>query len=272
MTALRIAWTASACGAKIEAVFAVDVVESDGDEQVVDVVAAEVGVAVGGDDFEDAFLQLEDGDVEGSAAEVVDGDDAFPLAVESVGERGCCGLVDQAQDFESGDAAGILGGLALGVVEIGRDGDDCLGDRRAEVALGVLLQLAQDVGGDLRRRVLLRANLQAEHFAGLDVRREVEGKELQLFLDVFDAAAHQALGGVDDAVGRASRDRDMRDSRRSSLASGSGMATTEGTRFETVFAGNDHRLIALHEGDERVGGAEIDSDDAGLPPYFFDAF
>jgi hypothetical protein len=53
-----------------------DVVEGDGDEQVVDVVAAEVGVAVGGDDFEDAVVELEDGDVEGAAAEVVDGDDA----------------------------------------------------------------------------------------------------------------------------------------------------------------------------------------------------
>jgi hypothetical protein len=65
-----------------------DVVEGDGDQQVVDVVAAEVGVAVGGDDLEDALMQLENGDIEGAAAEVVDGDEAVLLLVEAVGERG----------------------------------------------------------------------------------------------------------------------------------------------------------------------------------------
>ncbi len=40
----------------------------------VDVVAAEAGVAVGGEDLEDALVELEDGDVEGAAAEIEDGD------------------------------------------------------------------------------------------------------------------------------------------------------------------------------------------------------
>jgi len=63
---------------------AADVVEGYGGEEVVDVVAAEVSVAAGGDDFEDAFVELEDGDVEGATAEVVDGDDAVAIFVESV--------------------------------------------------------------------------------------------------------------------------------------------------------------------------------------------
>ena len=87
--------------------------------------------------FEDAIVQLEDGNVEGAAAEVVDGDDAFLLAVESIGERRRGGLIHQAQHFEAGHAARILGGLALRVVEVGRDGDDGLRDGRTEVALGV---------------------------------------------------------------------------------------------------------------------------------------
>jgi hypothetical protein len=31
-----------------------------------------------------------------------------------------------------------------------------------------------------------------------------------------------------------------------------------GTRFEAVLAGNDDRLVALHETDQRISGSEID--------------
>ena len=100
-----------------------DVFERDAQQPVIDIVAAQVRVAVGGEHFEDAFLQLENRDVERAAAEIVDRDDAFFALVESVGERGGGGLVDQAQNFQPGDAAGVARGLALGVVEVGGDGD-----------------------------------------------------------------------------------------------------------------------------------------------------
>ena len=44
------------------------------DNFLVEIVAAEVGVAVGGFDLKDAVAQFEDGNVEGAAAEVVHGD------------------------------------------------------------------------------------------------------------------------------------------------------------------------------------------------------
>ena len=81
----------------------------------------------------------EDGDVEGAAAEVVDGEGAVLLALEAVGERRRGGLVEQAQHLEAGEAAGVLGGLALRVVEVGRHGDDRAADR-AERVLGLLAQ------------------------------------------------------------------------------------------------------------------------------------
>ena len=105
--------------AQIDAVLGVNLVEGDGEKQVVDVVAAQVRVAVGGLDFEDAVAELEDGDVEGAAAEVVDGDGALFGAVEAIGQRGGGGLVDQAENFKAGHAARVFGGLALGVVEVG---------------------------------------------------------------------------------------------------------------------------------------------------------
>jgi hypothetical protein len=122
------------------------------DDEVVDVVAAEVRVAVGRDDLHDVVADLEDRDVERAAAEVVDGDDLVLLLVEAVGERRRGRLVDDALDVEAGDAAGVLGGLALGVVEVRGHGDDRLGHLLAEVVLGGLLQLLQDLRADLGRR------------------------------------------------------------------------------------------------------------------------
>ena len=57
------------------------------DQALVEVVAAQVGVAVGALDLEDALGQLQDRDVVGAAAEVEHGDLLFLLLIQAVGER-----------------------------------------------------------------------------------------------------------------------------------------------------------------------------------------
>ena len=99
------------------------------------------------------------------------------LLLEPVGERRGGGLVDDAQDLEAGDLAGLLGGGALRVVEVGGHGDDGLGDGVAEVGLGVALELHQRAGRDLLRGVRL----------AVDVDRPV--------------GAHVALDRADRAIG-----------------------------------------------------------------------
>jgi hypothetical protein len=59
---------------------------------------------------------------------------------------------------QGGDLPGVLGRLALGVVEVRRHRDHGLLDRVAKLGLGVLAQLLQDHRGDLGRRVLLAAH------------------------------------------------------------------------------------------------------------------
>ena len=93
------------------------------DNALVDVVAAQVRVAVGGLHFHHALAHFQDGDIERAAAEVVDGDGLVFLLVESVGQRRRRGLIDDAHHFQAGNLAGVLGGLALRVVEIRRNRD-----------------------------------------------------------------------------------------------------------------------------------------------------
>ena len=120
-------------------------------DAVVPVVATEVGVAVGAANLEDTVPELQGRDVEGAAAQVIDGDLLVLLLLKAVGERGRGGLIDDAQHLETGDLAGVLGGVALGVVEVGGDGDDGLGDLLAQLGLGVALELGEDHRGDLGR-------------------------------------------------------------------------------------------------------------------------
>ena len=105
-------------------------------DALVDVVAAQVGVAIGGLYFDYALADLQDGDVEGSAAEVIDGDGLVLLSVQPVSERRRRRFIDDALHLEAGDFPGVLGGLALGVVEVGGHGDDRFGDLFAEEVFG----------------------------------------------------------------------------------------------------------------------------------------
>ena len=66
------------------------------------------------------------------------------LSAHAVRESGRCGLIDDAQHLEASDLAGILGALALGIVEIRRNGDDGFLHRLAEILLGDAFHLAQD--------------------------------------------------------------------------------------------------------------------------------
>ena len=79
----------------------------------VEIFAAEECVTVGRLDLEDAIANFENGNIERAAAKVIDRDRARLFLLEAIGQCRRRRLVDDAQHFEAGDLARVLGGLAL---------------------------------------------------------------------------------------------------------------------------------------------------------------
>ena len=188
-------------GAKVDVFLRLELVGEPIDDPGVEVLAAEEGVAVGRLHLEHAVADLEDRDVERAAAKVVDGDRLAVFLLEPVGERGRGRLVDDAQHFKARDLAGVLGRLALRVVEVSGNGDHRLGDGLAEIGLGGFLHLLEDEGGNLRRRIILAAGLDP----GVAVRAldDLVGHQLGVLLGdrIVEAAADQALHRENRIVG-----------------------------------------------------------------------
>mmetsp|Transcript_9843 Transcript_9843/g.18611 ORF Transcript_9843/g.18611 Transcript_9843/m.18611 type:complete len:106 (+) Transcript_9843:1785-2102(+) len=96
-------------------------------------------------DFEDPSINRQQRDIKGATTQIKDQNILFSPGlidlVQPVRDGSCCGLVDDAQHFQSCNGTSIFGGLPLGVVEIGWDGDHCLGHIFAEKPICCLFHL-----------------------------------------------------------------------------------------------------------------------------------
>ena len=133
-----------------------------------------------------------------------------------------------------------------------------LDTRSPSAASALLLELAQDEGGDLGRRESALAELDADdRFAAF---RDAEREELQFVLHVVDAAAHQPLDGVDGAVGCVDQQaaRGVADDHFAVWR----QRHHAGTSLSPSSPGMTSGRVQVHPGDQAVGGAEVDADDA----------
>ena len=140
-------------GGQIHAGLRLEARDQPVDDLLVEVVAAQTVVTRRSEHFLDAVAHLDDGHVEGAAAEVVHHDLLIGFLVDAVGESRGGGLVDDTLDLETRDLTRVLGRLALCVGEIRGNGDDRLGDGVAEISLCILLELREGHRRDLLRGV-----------------------------------------------------------------------------------------------------------------------
>ena len=203
-------------------------------DALVKVVAAQMGVAAGGQHRKGAVLDLDDGHIKGAAAKVVDQNFLRGFVVQTVGYRGGGRLVDDAQHVQPRNAAGILRGLALAVVKISGHGDDGFGDRLTQIALGVPADLGKDHGADLLRGKVLAVNMcpVVRAHVPLDAGDRAPGIRGDLALC---RAAHQTLA----VLGKGHH------------AGGGALA---------LCVGDDHGLAALHHRHTGIGRTKINAD------------
>ena len=126
---------------------------------IIEIVAAEVGIPVGGLYFEYAVAQFEDGNIESTTAEVEYEDLAVAAFIQAISEGCSRRFVDDTEYIEASDFTSIFRGLTLGIVEVCRNGDDSLGNFFTEIAFGIFLQFLQDHSRNFLRRIFLALDI-----------------------------------------------------------------------------------------------------------------
>ena len=127
-------------------------------EALVPVEAAQMAIAVDRDDARRPRpALLNDGDVEGAAAQVVDQAGVCLLQSADNRQRGRSRLRQQSQAVDSGNAGGAASGLPLGGPEVRRDRNDGAHPPATQFRFGQVGQMAQNDPGDSLRTVLLVA-------------------------------------------------------------------------------------------------------------------
>lgn len=118
------------------------------DENIVEVLTTQVGVAVGSLDLENTIFDREEGYIEGTTTKVENEDVALTLVllVQSVCDGSCSRLVNDSLHVEACNGTSVLGGLSLRIIEVGWNRDDCILDLFTEVGLGDLLHFAKNHG------------------------------------------------------------------------------------------------------------------------------
>ncbi|MNJ08453.1 NAD-specific glutamate dehydrogenase [compost metagenome] len=180
-----------ALGSRIKIRRQTGLLDNPAGDGMVEIIAAQGAVATGGKHFKHAAGQAQDGNIEGTAAQVVNGHQAFSVLVQAIGHGCSSRLVEQAQHVQPGQTRRILGSLALGVVEIGRHGDYRAHQLATQGFFSALTQHLEDIGRDFHRAFRALHGVDERHVR-LTADKAVRQLLTQL-LDVCQATAHQAL-------------------------------------------------------------------------------
>ncbi|MCY1429300.1 NAD-specific glutamate dehydrogenase [compost metagenome] len=156
--------------------------------------------------------------------------------------------------MQAGETRGVLGGLPLGVVEVGRHGDHRADQFATQGGFGTLAQHAQDVGGDFHRALRPLHGVDERH-----LRVATDEAVRQLLAELFDvgqAATHQPLDRDDAVEGIAGGGGDGRMPHLDVIGQ---VADRRRQDDPPRRIGQRRGAAAAHGSDQGIGGTEVDS-------------
>ena len=113
---------------------------------LVKIIAAQVVVTGGGQHFDDTAVDIQDGDIKGSATQVEDHDLLRRFFVNAISQSSSSRFVDDTLYVQSCDGACIFGSLALCICKISRYRNHSIRDFFPEIITGIVLQLLKNHG------------------------------------------------------------------------------------------------------------------------------
>ena len=141
--------------AKINSTRLFELINDPVHNSLVKVVAAEVVVTCRCKNLLNAVAHLDDGNIECTAAEVINHNLLVVFLINTVSKSCGCRLVDDSLNLKAGNVTCVLCCLTLSVGEVSRNCDNSLGNLLAEVSLCVRLELLKNHCGNFLRGVFL---------------------------------------------------------------------------------------------------------------------
>lgn len=215
--------------------------------------------------LKDSILNSEEGDIKGSSTKIENENILLlSLLIKSVGNGGGSGFVQDSDNVKSSNGSGIFGGLSLGIIEIGGDGNDSVNDIRSDICFSDFLHFGKNHGGDFFRGVGFFSSFEL----GFDIRFSVF---------VNDFIRHEFFVLLDGFVSEFSTDKSFNIIEGSDGVNGSlifgGFSDKSffvihsddgGGNTVSEFIGNDFDISVFIKSDTRVSGSEIDTNHGTL--------
>ena len=228
------------------------------DDDLVEIVTAKVRIPVCGKHFKHPVTQFQNGNVVCAATQIENNNflvDGF--FIHAVSQSCCCRLIDDALHLEACNLSGFFRGLALRIVEVGRNGYYRTGDLRTEVVLSSFLHFLQCH----RRNFLRRVEAVIDFYTGGVVVAfdHFVRHTANLCLNLVERTSHEPL----DAVYGFFRIGNCLPFGRLAYFTFTAVNECDDGRSRSFpfCVGDDHGFVAFHDGHAAVGGSQVYSND-----------
>src|SRR5258705_7160250 len=182
--------------AQIDSLITLELFNQPVDYSLIKVVASQVRIPGRAFHFKDPVAYFKNGNVKGSPTKVENQNRLVLFLIQSISQRGRSRLVNNAQHIKTGNLPRVFRCLTLCIIEVSRHRDNRVLHLFAQIATGVVRELAQNEGRDLFRRIELAVDIDAH---------SVVGSGHDLVWHLFDFLRHLGIFAAHETLDRKNR-------------------------------------------------------------------